>query len=370
MNYEDPIYKYRVAFNPETGVYIRTSILDEKGQQTDVEPFRGSFPHLLDVGIMGHCNHGLSGKCTQSGVECYQSGDQKSEPHMTFEHFKSLVDQCRGRTFQMALGGRGDPDQHPEFIKMIKYARENEIVPNFTTSGFGLDVNILADVKKYCGAVAVSDYNGNYTERAIQALLSYGIKTNIHFVLSNSSIDKAIYWIEKKKVPTGINRVIFLLHKPVGNGSIHNTLKFNDPKVKRFYSLFNAEENCQIAGFDTCTAPALIHYAPRIQKSAYDTCEGGRYSAYVTPDFKLLPCSFDTQQTFAVDLKIETVEDAFNSAIFDRYRMRFQSLDLPTKCHICSDLELCKGGCPLMKSIVICDAFEDSRNQMHGRRSL
>lgn len=360
MHYEDPIFKYRVAFNPHTGVYIRTSVLGPDGLQTEVEPFRGEFPHLLDVGIMGHCKHGLSGKCEQSGVECYQSGNRKFEPHMTFENFKSLIDQCRGRTFQIALGGRGDPDQHPDFIKMIKYARENDVVPNFTTSGFGLDVNILADVKKYCGAVAVSHYKSNYTQRAIQALLSHGIKTNIHFVLSNNSIDEAIDWIENKKIPSGINRVIFLLHKPVGNGQMSNTLRFNSPRVKHFYSLFNQEENCQVAGFDTCTAPALIHYAPRIQKAAYDTCEGGRYSAYVTPDFKLLPCSFDAEQNFAVDLKENTVEAAFNSIEFDCYRMRFEGYDHPEKCATCNDAELCKGGCPLMKSIVICDAFEQA----------
>lgn len=123
ITYEDLNYKYRVAFKPETGVYIRTSVLDENLLQTDEDPFRGSYPHLLDVGIMGHCLHGISGKCAESGVQCYQSGNLKREPHMSFEAFKSLIDQSSGKTFQIALGGRGDPDQHPDFLHMIRHAR-------------------------------------------------------------------------------------------------------------------------------------------------------------------------------------------------------------------------------------------------------
>ena len=367
ITYEDPQFHYRVAFNQGTGVYIRTSVLDENSQQTDQEAFRGSYPHLLDVGIMGHCKHGLSGKCLQSGVQCYQSGDSKQMPHMTFENFKQLIDESKGKTFQIALGGRGDPDQHPDFLKMIKYAKENNVVPNFTTSGYGLDLKLLPAIKKYCGAVAVSYYRSFYTTRAIEGFLSHGIKTNIHFVLSQDSIDEAIDWIENKRIPKGINRAIFLLHKPVGRGEKTNVLSFHDPRVKYFYSLFNVEENCLMAGFDTCTAPALIHFAPRIAKSSYDTCEAGRFSAYVTPDFKLLPCSFDGKEKYAVDLSKNSVADAFNSKVFDVFRNEFLKEEITENfeykeslsvCYTCDHQSLCMAGCPLMKSIVLCDDLQ------------
>ena len=376
ITYEDPNFHYRVAFNQETGVYIRTSVLDKNNQQTDLEAFRGSYPHLLDVGIMGHCKHGLSGKCLQSGVQCYQSGDTKQMPHMTFDNFKQLIDESKGKTFQIALGGRGDPDQHPDFLKMIKYAKENNVVPNFTTSGYGLDLSILPQVKKYCGAVAVSHYRSVYTTRAIQGFLSHGIKTNIHFVLSRDSIDEAIDWIENKKIPKGINRVIFLLHKPVGRGSMANVLAFNDPKVKHFYNLFNQEENCLMAGFDTCTAPALIHFAPKIAQSSYDTCEAGRFSAYVTPDYKLLPCSFDGEEYYGVDLNEYSIGEAFNSGLFDTFRSRFLQVELTENsvnkrdesiCYTCDHQSLCMQGCPLMKSIVLC---EDLQQELSGKEMV
>jgi len=37
----------------------RSGILDKDGRDTGIDPFMASFPHLLDVGIMGHCAHGF-----------------------------------------------------------------------------------------------------------------------------------------------------------------------------------------------------------------------------------------------------------------------------------------------------------------------
>ena len=40
-------------FNPNTGFYMRTGILDENGKDTGKDPFMTEFPELIDVGIMG-----------------------------------------------------------------------------------------------------------------------------------------------------------------------------------------------------------------------------------------------------------------------------------------------------------------------------
>ena len=52
---EDTKYCFKYAFDTETGAYVRTGILDDKGRDTGKDPFQASFPHLIDVGIMGHC---------------------------------------------------------------------------------------------------------------------------------------------------------------------------------------------------------------------------------------------------------------------------------------------------------------------------
>lgn len=179
----DKKYRFVSAFDDETGAYVRTGILDEHGRDTGVDPFMASFPHLIDVGVMGHCIHGKTGLCAKAGVGCYQSGTLVERPNMTLEDFRWITQQCRGRCNQLALGGRGDPDQHEHFEELLQISRENRLVPNFTTSGYGLTAELAALCKQYCGAVAVSWYRSEYTLRAIRLLLDAGVTTNIHYVL-------------------------------------------------------------------------------------------------------------------------------------------------------------------------------------------
>lgn len=49
----DQKYHFLSMFNPKSGAYVRTGIIDEQGRDTGVDPFMASFPHLIDVGIMG-----------------------------------------------------------------------------------------------------------------------------------------------------------------------------------------------------------------------------------------------------------------------------------------------------------------------------
>lgn len=61
-------------FDPNTGFYMRSGIIDENGNDTGVDPFMSSMPELVDIGVMGWCMHGQSGLCIKSGIECYQNG--------------------------------------------------------------------------------------------------------------------------------------------------------------------------------------------------------------------------------------------------------------------------------------------------------
>ena len=88
----------------------------------------------------------------------------------------------------------------------------------------------------------------------------------------------------------------------------------------------------------------------KIDLNSLDTCEGGRWSAYITPDLKLLPCSFDNQsQKWSVDLKYKSIEEAWNSEVFDRFRSHFIE-----SCPECERRESCMGGCPIVPEIVLC----------------
>ena len=341
---------YISVFNEKTGEYVRSGII-VNGKDTGIDPFMSSFPELLDVGIMGHCIHGKSGLCIAAGVECYQDGLHAAHKNMTLEDFRTIVEQCKEKTFQFALGGCGDPDQHENFEEILKMCRENKIVPNFTTSGFGMTEAIAQLCKKYCGAVAVSWYRNDYTIKAIEMLIAAGVKTNIHYVLHNESIGEAMCRLKENTFPKGINAVVFLLHKPVGLGTSSKVITCENQEFQEFIQYVTLEKFPFKIGFDSCTVPALVKQSENFDLNSLDTCEGARWSAYISADMKMLPCSFDNQQQrWAVDLKKYSIQDAWESEAFENFRTYFKE-----SCPNCSARTHCMGGCPICLEIVLCN---------------
>lgn len=347
----DEKYHFISAFDTDTGAYVRTGILDENGKDTNVDPFMASFPHLIDVGVMGHCVHGKSGLCAKAGIGCYQSGLLIEQPNMTIKNFEWIAKQCKGRCNQLALGGRGDPDQHECFEDLLRISRENNLVPNFTTSGYGMTPELAKLCKKYCGAVAVSWYRSEYTVKAIEMLIEAGVKTNIHYVLGNNSIDEAIERLKNNSFPVGINAVVFLLHKPTGQGTKENMLSVSDERVASFFEQVDCVHPFKV-GMDSCNVPGALKFCKKIMPESLDTCEGGRYSCYIGADMVMVPCSFDQKKRYEVKLTNNiSIEDAWNSVEFEAFRNRMRGA-----CPGCDRKELCMGGCPLMPEIVFCDS--------------
>ena len=210
---------------------------------------------------------------------------------------------------------------------------------------------IAAICKKYCGAVAVSWYRSEYTLNAIRMLLNAGVKTNIHYVLGKNSVDEAIRRLRENDFPAGINAVIFLLHKPAGQGSQANVLSASDPRVAAFFTEVDRRHPFKV-GMDSCNVPGAIHYCKSIMPESLDTCEGARYSCYIGADMVMVPCSFDQHKRYEVQLGDGiSIEDAWNSEPFERFRDIMRAA-----CPGCDKKNLCLGGCPLMPEIVFCES--------------
>lgn len=380
--YEDPEYEFREFFDKSTGLWITG---DCKNGDT---PFRRSFPSLLDIGIMGHCPNGKAGICAKAGIQCYQNAPNSTRENMKLEDFKIIIDQCKGKTFQVALGGAGDPNLHENFKEIVEYCRKNGIIPNYTTSGFNL-TDEQVEISKQCGAVAVSQYSrlnvGNipeygttengericlntkkiYTEtnpqtnNAIQKFLDAEITTNIHYVLGKNTIKEAIIRLKENLFPKGINAIIFLLHKPVGLGQESNMLHYNDPEVKEFFDLIDNNDFPFKIGFDACSVPGIINFTSNIDSRSTETCEGSRTSAYIDAQMNMMPCSFGNQnKSYYVSLYNHTIKEAWESEVFEKFRRR-----LSTSCMQCKDRVNCYGGCPIIPKVVLCDRKERVYNE-------
>lgn len=337
-------------FDENTGKYFRTGIM-KNGTDTGTDPFMASFPELLDVGIMGHCIHGQKRLCVKAGVECYQNGLHRQDANMCLSDFESIAAQCKGRTYQFALGGCGDPDQHEHFREILEICHQMSIVPNFTTSGLGMTADIARLCRRYCGAAAVSWYRSEHTYRAVRLLLKSGVKTNIHYVLNKNTVEEALERLKTHSFPAGINAVVFLLHKPVGLGRKQTIISTGHQQFQNLIQLAVSGKSGYKIGFDSCTVPALVNTPGNINMDSMDTCEAARWSAYISPDMQMMPCSFDNQELrWSVSLRNHTIEDAWNSREFDDFRDHLQ-----TACPSCPKHISCMGGCPIRPEIVLCD---------------
>ncbi len=318
--------EYELFFDTTNGIEVMRGINGKK------DPFSLYLPSLIDVGVMGHCKH----KCEF----CYQGHSNK--PNMKLEDFKSIIDQVKHHTNQVALGGRGDPNQHENFKEIVSYARKNGVVPNYTTSGINL-TDEQVEISKMCGAVAVSDYGKSYTYKALEKLMDAKVKTNIHLMFTNTLYFKSLkilYGSNPWQVRNGslvdidrLNAVIFLLFKPAGAGSKLGW-RPTQYQFSTFAELvFKTKSKFKI-GMDSCLVNHVLSYVEpdKLQKLSIDTCEGARMSAYITNDMKMMPCSFAEKSIWAVPIKGDKdIDYIWNRSMkFKSFRKLLQ--DKPNSC--------------------------------------
>jgi radical SAM protein with 4Fe4S-binding SPASM domain len=330
---------YSTFFNAKTGFFAR---VEDKGSP---EPFWSTHgPELMDISITNWCDKGC--------VFCYKSST-KSGHHMALDDYKSVIDSAaRMGTFQVALGG-GNPNQHPDFIEILKYTYENDIVPNYTTNGRGLTDEILAATKAYCGAVAVSAYPP-YKETAdtIRLLASRQIKTNIHFILDSDSVATAIEWMtDPPEFLRGINALVFLNYKPSGRKVFEKKLLRHSTRLDEFFTLATSKE-CKVkVGFDACCVSGVFGRT-RTSSTVVDACDAGRFSLYVSEDMQVHPCSFQSGLAAGDKLTPEnSLEDIWrNSENMKSFRNYFRS----DRCSGCGHQKSCMNGCPIFEDLVVC----------------
>jgi len=287
--------RYELFFDTKTGVEIL------KGMNDSEDPFSLILPSLLDIGIMGTCKN----KCKF----CYQG--HVNRPNMKLDDFKRIIDEVAYHTNQVALGGRGDPNHHPNFKEILEYCRHKNVVPNYTTSGIDITDEQI-EISKMCGAVAVSEYQQPYTYDAVRRLMSAGLKTNIHYIFSSKTFNNCISLLDGHHYIWGplidinkLNAVIFLLFKPQGAGKELTELV---PTVNQFKimskKVFKSKAKFKI-GIDSCLANHITKHTKltKAQKLTVQTCEASRMSAYISPSMNLMPCSFANEELFGKPIK-------------------------------------------------------------------
>lgn len=277
---------------------------------------------------------------------CYKNNTDAPASNMTFETFKKIVDNFPKNLYSIAFGITGT-QTNPDFPKMLEYCRTIGVVPNYTLSGADLDDKIIEATAKYCGAVAVSCYEGNkelcYNTIDKFAKQAPDVHVNMHIVLSKGTLNhvmdvlndlKKTKIVEKEakvnkytfkvnyKVPEDprlehLRHVVFLRIKPVGRAQKLDTEVGHDifEQVIKF-----CKENNIGYGFDSCSAKdveTVLIKNGDVEASKYcQSCESATQSIYVSCEGKMIPCSFceTNYKNRAIDLsKIDDFINEWNN---------------------------------------------------------
>lgn len=281
---------YRYIFSKRDGQFSRW------GKAIDDDPQFSPFgPEILDIEIS-------TGDCHMVCPWCYKSNSVGNGRHMALETFKMIIDKLPVTLTQLALGIT-DADANPDFISIMRYAREKGIIPNYTTSGFGITTDILDATAELCGAVAVSVYphNKGLAYKAIREFLSRGMKqVNVHLLYYKENLDFCYQVLDDYRdcLMPQAHAIVLLGLKPCGRAK--NTL--TPASSDEFGKLVDYCFATQIpVGFDSCSAPKFEKWVatadlPELDKKQYlkmcEPCESQCFSTYINVDGTVYPCSF------------------------------------------------------------------------------
>lgn len=332
-----PKQHYRTIFNKRTGFFARK---EDTGFD---EPFWSKDgPELLDVAITNYCEHGCE--------FCYRQSNRNGK-HLSIDEMKVIVEQAKNAgVLQIAVGG-GNPNQHPQFIEMLELIRAKGIVPSYTSNGEGLTDKILSATKQYCGAMAISLYPPyDEIERITSRIKFFGVKLNVHIILKTDTIEMLTEWFMNPPAWfENINAVIVLNYKPIASSK--ELMVTNKEQLRDFYS---AVSNCSAVkvGFDSCCVPGIVTWM-NVNPSLIESCEAARFSAFISEDMKMYPCSFMANTNDYGDLRRNTLVDIWkNNQAFIDHRNKILNND----CKNCQMQSICNGGCVFLNDINHCRA--------------
>lgn len=328
---------YIALFDKENGTFLREGMNHK-------EPFwNHKGPELLDISITNYCER----ECDF----CYRASNINGT-FMEVSDYEYVMKQAlEVGTLQVALGG-GNPNQHPEFIDILKITSQYGIVPSYTTNGQGMTPGIYKATKEYCGAVAVSWYPPFVDAiNVINKCKEYGIKVNIHVMLSSETIVYASELMDKHMdLLKDVNAIIFLNYKPIYSSK--SIVLRNSKLIYPFISKILKNKICKI-GFDSCMISFLVPFSDEFWPETVEYCEGGRFSAFISEDLKLYPCSFlKGSESNGIDLKKISLHKGWAEGeqfmeIRERIATQGNQRTPINKCCNCDRYDLCHGGCPM-----------------------
>ena len=274
---------YNYVFNKKNGDFARWG--RKKEDDPEYSPFG---PEIADIEISTVCNGINNIPCSH----CYKSNTGNGE-NMSLETFKKVFSNLPDTVTQIAFG-IGDIHSNKDLFDILKYTRDNGVIPNITINGDKITTIQIDKLTKLCGAIAVSRYNPkDICYNSVIWLTNKGHKQiNIHTVISDQTYENCIEVLNDSLTDPrlkNLNAIVFLALKPKGNRNKFTPLKDIDKWQKLID--FALDKNINI-GFDSCSAPFAMQCLPDKYQIMIEPCESSLFSIYINVKGEVFPCSF------------------------------------------------------------------------------
>ncbi len=327
-----PDGSYNYIFNYTSGLLLRCG----KTLASHDDPFYSPIgPEILDLEVSTIC-HGVHNR---SCPFCYKLNSARGH-NMSLETFKMIFDKMPTNLTQIAFGV-GDIDANPDLFAMFEYCRSNArnlVIPNISINGDRLRSELISQLVKYCGAVAVSHYDDEVCFKAVRDLTESGLKqVNIHQLVAEETFTRCKTLLkQRQKDPRlgKLNAIVFLALKPQGRGSIWHPL----PMEKFAHLIRYALSHHVSVGFDSCSSLKFLATVQELGKiSQFETmvepCESTLFSSYVNVDGRFYPCSFcEEKSVSSTDQGLDVFEctDFLSNVWFHPHTVEFRNKLLKT----------------------------------------
>ena len=312
----------------------RTGYMETWGRIKEEDPQFCPFgPVIADIEVTTICS-GVNGTPCSF---CYKSNTNVGK-NMSFETFKTIFDKLPKTLTQIAFGADATLTSNPDLFKMMKYSKDNGVMPNITVAN--VNDETASKLKELCGVVCVSNYGPQWCYESVKRLISKGVKTNIHQLLSKQTYKQCLKVLDDYKSDErlkGLNAIVFLSLKKKGRG-----IEFDCVEQNEFNHLMDKVfENNIPVGMDSCTSLKFFNYLKERNmldkyKDFIEPCESSTFSLYVNTEGKFYPCSFSEGEGEWKDgLDVVNCNDFIKDIWYNEKTIKFRNMLLNS----------CKGNC-------------------------
>lgn len=244
----------------------------------------------------------LTRRCNLSCPHCYIDGGEARKDELPSEWFFSLLDDLAEMGVWAVAFTGGEPTLHPEFSRLVNYARELGMLVGVATNGMFLTEELLSSLRKDGVILSVSLDNLHVmgksksaefrmVTRAIVRAHQSGFRTNIMTNINRQNLqelDDLFGWAKANGV--SIRSVPF---SPLGRGKV-NKKELELTGLEAFNAADFWVRECEWEHeyhkeVGLCVG-AIFNYGLSL---AYMTnrCSSGRFLAYVCADGVVYPCT-------------------------------------------------------------------------------